>query len=160
MTLAVQESKCLRDFKKLQKCLSLSRGVFFWNLCCLPAISVFSALVTSLWAESNSRGKQSWGDVRLFGAGQGGRCRRQMLTRWSYTRLGAMLLWSAHAPGSPHIHAHNFEKRHSKSAPLHKWGDTHKYALKTALKTQKWHEDKNNPGSLSIYSRRIEVIFL
>lgn len=159
MTLAVQESKCLRDFKKLQKCLSLSRGVFFWNLCCLPAISVFSALVTSLWAESNSRGKQQspevmWGCLEQDRVGGvGGRCSPG-------GRLGAMLLWSAHAPGSPHIHAHNFEKRHSKSAPLHKWGDTHKYALKTALKTQKWHEDKNNPGSLSIYSRRIEVIFL
>lgn len=80
MTLAVQESKCLRDFKKLQKCLSLSRGVFFWNLCCLPAISVFSALVTSLWAESNSRGKQQspevmWGCLEQDRVGGvGGRC--------------------------------------------------------------------------------------
>lgn len=110
----------------------------------------------------SSRGKQQspevmWGCLEQDRVGGvGGRCSPGGLTEdWERCCCDQLTLQEARTYTLTIL-----KKTHSKSAPLYKWGDTHICASKTALKTQKWHEDKNSPGSLSIYSRRIEVIFL
>lgn len=107
---AVHESRRLRDFKKQRRCLSLGHKVFLWSasLRCLAAMSVFSALVTRSWGNSNSRennGDPRWDEDVWSGTGWevegwGGADEPQVVC-WGPCVL---LLWSAHTLGSQHTH--------------------------------------------------------
>ena len=149
----------LRDFKKQRRCLSLGHKVFFWSasLRCLAAMSVFSALVTRSWGNSNSGENNDdprWDEDVWSGTGwEVQECRggEPQVVCWG---LWAMLLWSAHTLGSQHTQGLvHIQKRACTHVRTHM--HTHKHAHTIPCKFKERREDQNNPGSLSIYRAEI-----
>lgn len=92
----------------------------------------------------------------MFGVGQGGRCRVGEVGGSRGAPGGLLRTVRDAAVISPHsgepAHTHTSMYTCSEmSARAH----THKYAHKIEDKFKEWREDKNNPGSLSIYRAEI-----